>query len=88
MDEVDINSTIELPELTQDWEIGCWRAQQNLVPQDPGAVAPQETDADLPVRAQGSLEEARVGGGPCRVGGTECDLLKEVAIIFVTYNIQ
>ena len=34
--EVTINLTIELPELTQDWEIVSWRAQQHLVHQDPG----------------------------------------------------
>ena len=27
LEEVAINSTIELPELTQDWEIDSWRAQ-------------------------------------------------------------
>ena len=36
LEEVAINPTIELPELTQDWEIDSWRAQQNLVHQDPG----------------------------------------------------
>ena len=36
LEEVAINPTIELPELTQDWEIDSWRAQQNLVHKDPG----------------------------------------------------
>ena len=27
LEEVAINPTIELPELTQDWEIDSWRAQ-------------------------------------------------------------
>ena len=36
MEEVAIYPTIELLELTQDWEIVSWRAQQNLVHQDPG----------------------------------------------------
>ena len=36
LEEVTINPTVELPELTQDWEIGSWREQQNLVHQDPG----------------------------------------------------
>ena len=31
-----LTHTIELPELTQDWETDSWRAQQNLVYQDPG----------------------------------------------------
>ena len=30
-----LTPSIELPELTQDWEIDSWRAQQNLVHQDP-----------------------------------------------------
>ena len=36
LEEVAINPTIELPELTQDWEIDSWRAQHNLGHQDPG----------------------------------------------------
>ena len=35
MKEVAINPTIELKELTQDWEIDSQRAQQILVHQDP-----------------------------------------------------
>ena len=69
MEEVTINPTIELPELTQDWEIDSWRAQ-NLVhrtlctrTQEKGAVTPQETDPDLPVSVQESPAEAWVGGG-------------------------
>ena len=31
-----MNPTIELPELTQDWERDSWRAQPNLVHEDPG----------------------------------------------------
>ena len=70
MEEVAISLTIELPEftlelpeLTQDWEIDSWRAQQNLVHQEKGAVTPQETDPDLPLSVQESLEEVWVGGG-------------------------
>ena len=36
LEEVAIIPTTELPERTQDWEIDSWRAQQNLVHQDPG----------------------------------------------------
>ena len=37
LEEVAINSTIELPELTQDWEIYSWRAQtEPCAHQDPG----------------------------------------------------
>ena len=66
MEEVDINPTIELPELTQDWEIESWRAQQKPVctrTQEKGAVTPQETDPDLPMSIQESQAEAWVGGG-------------------------
>ena len=66
LEEVAINPTIELPELTQDWEIDSWRAQQKLVctrTQEKGAVTPQETDPDLTVSVQESLMEAWVSGG-------------------------
>ena len=36
LEEVAINLTSELPELTQDWETDSWRRKQNLVHQDPG----------------------------------------------------
>ena len=51
MEEVAINPIIELPELTQDWEIDSWRAQTEPVctrTQEKGAVTPQETDPNLP----------------------------------------
>ena len=34
-------------------------------------MTPQETHPDLPVSVQESLAKAWVGGGCCRVGGTE-----------------
>ena len=43
MEEVTINPIIELPELTQDWEIDSWRAQQNLVHHDPGEKSSDPT---------------------------------------------
>ena len=49
--------------------------KQNLVltrTQEKGAVTAQETDPDLPRSVQESLAEAWVGGGCCRIGGTEC----------------
>ena len=92
--EVIINPTIELPELTQDWEIDFWWAQQNLVHQDPGerSSAPTETVLDLPMGIQESLVEAWVPGGLLQVGALSVavhtwDLLKEVAIIFMTSTI-
>ena len=46
-EEFVINHTIELPELTQDREIDCWRAQQEFVYQDPGERKSDPT-ADCP----------------------------------------
>ena len=63
MEEVAINLTIELSELTQDWEIDTWRANLCTRTQEKGAVTPQETDPDLPVSVQESSAEAWVGGG-------------------------
>ena len=39
--------------------------------QEKGAVTPQETDTDLPVSVWESPAEPWVGGGFCRVGGTQ-----------------
>ena len=58
-----INPTIELSELTQDWEIDTWRANLCTRTQEKGAVTPQETDPDLPVSVQESSAEAWVGSG-------------------------
>ena len=51
------------------------RHKQNLVctrTQEKGAVTPLETDPDMPMSVQESLEEAKVSSGLHRVGGTEC----------------
>ena len=65
MEEVTINPTMELPELTQDWINRLLEGtNQNLVhtrAQEKGAVTPQETDPDLPVNVQESLAEEWVG---------------------------
>ena len=65
MEEVATNPTIELPELTQDWEIDSWRTQQNRVHQDPEERSsdPTRDDQDLPVSVQESLVEAWVCSG-------------------------
>ena len=64
LEEVTINPTIELPDLTQDWETDSWRAQTNpCAHQDSGAVTPQETDLDLPMSVQECLAEAWVSSG-------------------------
>ena len=44
LEEVVINPTMELPELTQDWEIGSWRAPtEPCVHQDPGERSSDHT---------------------------------------------
>ena len=67
LEEVAINPTIELPELTRTGETDRWRGhKQNLMctrTDEKGAVAPQETDPDFPMSVQESLAEAWVGGG-------------------------
>ena len=66
MEEVAINPTIELPELTQDWGSTFGGHKQNLVhtrTQEKGAVTPQETVLDLPVGVWESLAEAVGHGG-------------------------
>ena len=58
--------------------------------QEKGAVAPQETDSDLPISVQESPAEAGVGRGLDAGSGAPSaavlawDLLKEVTIIFIT----
>ena len=63
MEEVAINPTIELPELTQNWEIDSWRGTNRTRTQKKGAVTPQKTDPDLPRSVQDSPVEVWVGGG-------------------------
>ena len=65
MEEVILNSAIELPDFTQGREIDSWRAQTTLCTwtQEKEAVTLQETDLDLPVSVQESPAEAWVGGG-------------------------
>ena len=49
--------------------------KQNLVctrTQEKGAVTPQESDPDLPVSVQKSLERRGLAVACCRAGGTEC----------------
>ena len=70
--------------------------KQNLVAtriQEKGALAPQETDPDLPVSVQESPVEAVGWRWPAAGSGALCtavhawDLLKEAAIIFITSTI-
>ena len=61
--------------------------------QEKGAVAPQESDPDLPLSAQESLARGMGQQWPAAgleiqsVAVSEWDLLKEVAIIFITSTI-
>ena len=93
MEEAAINPTIELPEFTQDWEIDSQRvAQQNLVHQDPEERSSDPT-GDCPRLAYGCPGVSgggvgqwwpAAGFGPLSVAVYAWDLLKEVAIIFIT----
>ena len=48
MEEVAIKPTIELPELTQDWETASWRIQiETCVHQDPGESITDSMDMGL-----------------------------------------
>ena len=62
MEKVAINPTTELPELTKDWEINCWRKQQSLVNQE---TEERNTDptGDLPVGVWEFPAKNWVGGG-------------------------
>ena len=65
MEEVAINPTIELPELTQDWGNRPLEGRNRALctrTQEKGAVT-QETDPDLPMSVQESPVEAWVGSG-------------------------
>ena len=68
--------------------------KQNLVctrTQEKGAVTPQETDPDLSMSVQESPAETWVSSGLLQGWGHTAvhawDLLKEVAIIFITFTI-
>ena len=67
MEEVTINPTIELPELTQDWGNrlleGTNKTLRTPRTQQKGAVTPQETDPDLPMSVRESPVEAWAVGG-------------------------
>ena len=59
--------------------------------QEKGAVTPQETDSDLPVSVQESLVVGQrwpaAGSGAPSVAVRAWDLLKEVAVTFITPTI-
>ena len=93
LEEVAINPTIELPELTQDWEIDSWRAQQNLVHQGPGERNSDPT-GDCPrlnCGGPGASSEGRwcsaAGLGAGTITVHAWDLLRELTIVFITSTI-
>ena len=66
LEEVAINPTTELPELTQDWGDRLLEETKRTLctkTQEKGAVTSQETDPDLPVSVHESLAEAWVNSG-------------------------
>ena len=93
MKEVAINPTIELKELTQDWEIDSQRAQQILVHQDPEERSSDPT-GDCPRHACGcpgvsgrGVGQWVAGLGALSVAVHAWDHLKEVTIIFIASTI-
>ena len=93
MEEVAVNPTIELPELTQDWETDSWSAQQKIVHQDPGERSSDPT-GDCPRHACGcpgvsgrGVGQWVAGLGALSVAVHAWGLLREVSIIFITSTI-
>ena len=94
LEEVTMNLTIELPELTQDWKIDTWRTQTNPVYQDPGESNVPTRDwprlacewSGVSSRGVGQWWPAS-GFGEWSVAVHAWDLLKEVTIIFITSTI-
>ena len=89
------NPIIELPELAQDWEIDSWRAQQNLVHQDPEERNSDPT-GDCPGLACGCPGVSgkgvgwwwpAAGLGAWTVSVHAWDLLREITITFITSTI-
>ena len=75
------------------WETDSWRPKTKpCVQQEKGAVSPQETEPDLPVRVQESPTEAWLSSGLLQGWGTEYNspvksLLKEAGITTITPTI-
>ena len=96
MEEVAINPTIELPELTQDWETDSWRVQTKpCVHQDPGERSSDPTRdgprlaRECPGVSGGGVGQRRsaAGLGALSTAVPARDFLKEVTIIFITSTI-
>ena len=91
-----MNPTIELPELTQDWEIDSWRAQTGpCVHQDPGERSSDPTRDGPRLACECPRVSSRdeglwwpaAGLGALSVAVHSWDLLKEVTIIFITSTV-
>ena len=91
MEEVTINPTIELPDLTRDWETNYWQAQtEPCVHQDPGKKSSDPTRdwPGLVSESPGVSSKGMGQRGPAAGLGTlRWYLLKEVTIIFITSTI-
>ena len=76
LEEVAITPTLELPELTQDWEIDSYRGhKQNIMctrSQEKAAMTPQETDPDLSGVSRRRQQRRGSVVACCRAGGAEC----------------
>ena len=89
MEEVAINPTIELPELTQDWEIDSWRAQT-----EPCAPGPRRKEqwphrrlaCGCPAVSSEGVGQwwPATGWEALGVAVHAWDLLREVTIVFIT----
>ena len=88
MEEVAINPTIELLEVTQDWERDSWRAQPNLVHEDPGEKSSDPIGACPGLACEGPGVSGGVVGrrwpaaglGALSVAVPAWDLLKEAPL--------
>ena len=95
MEEVAINPTIELPELTQDWEIDSQKAQQNLLHQgsEERSSNPAGDCPRLACGCQGVFSRGvgrwwlAAGLGALSIALYAWDLLRKVTIIFITLTI-
>ena len=90
--EVTIKPTKELPELTQDWEQTLGGHKENLVHQGPGERSSDPTRdwprlaRECPGVSSGGMGQwwPAAGLGALSVAVCAQDILKEVAIIFIT----
>ena len=96
MEEVTINPTLELPELTQEEEIDSWRAQTELCVHQDSVERSSDPTKDWPGLARkcpGVSSEGLgqwwpgAGLGAVSLAVRAWDLLKEATIIFIISTI-